>query len=137
ALGARYLNVVGDDPNLTRFEEKLGQLTHDAKAHGIMPLIETIAYRPMNNYARAIQIAHNVGCQLEFDGLHFVRTGAQLSDITRHTDLFPIAQFCDAKLAIPVFDEQQRRELGAGLQESDEVVESRYLRTLPGEGDAP
>ena len=136
-LGAQYINTSGNDTDSGRFEDNLAQLAEDSRRFGIITALEPIAYRTLNSYADSVRLAKKYDCVVEFDGLHFVRTGAKLSDVTRHAELYPIAQLCDAALAVPTFDEQQRRELGAGLDEPDAVVESRYFRTPAGEGIAP
>ncbi|MGB3414235.1 MAG: TIM barrel protein [Microbacteriaceae bacterium] len=136
-LGATYINVLGYDADFGRFEAMVSAMTVDARNHGIVPVLEPVAYRALNSYTEAIRIAKNVSCFVELDGLHFVRTGAALSDIADNPELFPIAQLCDAEAVIPSFGAALRLELGAGPDESDQIVESRYLRTPAGQGIAP
>src|SRR5690606_12340611 len=93
-LGAKYLNVCGNDPDAVRFEANLAQLVQDATQHGIIVVLEPVAYRVLDSYSDSIKLAQKYNCVVEFDGLHFVRTGAQLHDVARHVELFPIAQLC-------------------------------------------
>jgi sugar phosphate isomerase/epimerase len=137
ALGINYLNVVGNNPDAGAFGEAVGRLTDDAREHGILPVVEPIAYRHLNTYDDAVALAAQTGCAVELDILHFIRTGARLETVADHPGLFPILQLCDAPLLID--------DHGLVLEELAEnsdpllrmVAESRFLRLLPGAGDAP
>jgi sugar phosphate isomerase/epimerase len=133
-LGASILNVVGDDPELARFTDTLGALTLDAHEFGIEPVIEPVAFRPMNSFATAIDIALAVGCAVEVDALHFLRTGADLLDLSANPELFPVLQLCDAPTVFrPVAGETHP----AGTDAPPAILEARSSRRLPGEGDVP
>ncbi|GAA1682370.1 hypothetical protein GCM10010977_30080 [Citricoccus zhacaiensis] len=136
-LGATYLNVVGIHPLLDAFEEIVGRLTEDARDRGILPVLEPVAYRPLNDFTEAVRIARTVGCAVEMDVLHFIRTGASLDLVAANRDLFPILQLCDAPASLS--DHGARLEEIAAERGSDElqVIESRSLRLLPGQGDGP
>lgn len=136
-LGASYLNVVGVHPSLEAFEEIVGRLTEDARDRGILPVLEPVAYRPLNDFNEAVRIARTVGCAVEMDVLHFIRTGASLDMVAANRDLFPILQICDA----PARLDDQRADLEAIAAERGgedlQIIESRSLRLPPGQGDGP
>lgn len=141
ALGAQYLNVVCDEPDLARFADLVGQLTEDADAHGLAPVLEPVAYRPLDDFDRAVEIARDAGCLVELDLLHFIRTGASIDTVRRSPDLFPIVQLCDAPARIEGHGDTLR-ELAAAAGDTDsefalDIAESRGLRLLPGRGAAP
>lgn len=136
-LGARYLNVVGGHPSLEAFEQVVGRLTADALDHGIMPVLEPVAYRQLNDFRQAIRIARAVGCAVEMDVLHFLRTGASLETVSVHRDLFPILQLCDAPASLRDHGEALTTLAAARGEDDLAVTESRGLRLLPGDGDGP
>lgn len=133
-LGARLFNIVGDEPDLGAFAAKAAQLTADARGFGITPVIEPIAYRPMNSYTRAIEVARQAGCAVELDALHVLRTGADLALVEQNRDLFPVLQLCDAPAEVHAWDP---RPVEASPCDDDLVIESRLYRLLPGRGAAP
>lgn len=134
-LGASLFNVVGDDPDLGRFAERVVQLSDDARAYSLNPVLEPIAYRPMNSYELAVTIAKQAGCAVELDALHVVRTGMDLALVERNPELFPILQLCDAPAEVRGWG--HNRPAGARPGDDDMIVESRLNRLLPGEGVAP
>lgn len=134
-LGATLFNVVGDQPDLGAFADTVGQLSEDARQFSITPVIEPIAYRPMNSYALAVEIARSVGCAVELDGLHVVRTAMDVELVAQNRDLFPILQLCDAPAEVRSWDAD--RPASARPGDSDMVIESRLNRLLPGKGAAP
>lgn len=134
-LGASLLNVVARTSSVSGFASAVGDLTADALAHGIMPVLEPIAYARLNSFDRAIEIAREAGCQVELDALHVVRTGADIELLRRHRDLFPVLQLCDASPRPRSWPEG--RPEGADPADSDLVLESRFHRLLPGRGIAP
>lgn len=137
ALGARYLNVVCDDPSPERFAQTMAALTADAHEHDLQPVLEPVAYRPLNSFPRAIEIAREVGCAVELDALHFLRTGAAMSDIRDNADIFPILQICDAPANLAsVAAELEPRTVGDSLH-GVAIAESRARRLLPGQGAVP
>lgn len=136
-LGARYLNVIGAHPSAAEFEQVVGTLTADAGDHGLVPVLEPVAYRALNSFDHAVDIARAVGCAVELDVLHFLRTGATVELVSDNRDLFPIFQLCDAPADIGDHGDSLAA-IGARTDEENlEIVESRSLRRLPGEGDGP
>ncbi|MHA6669480.1 sugar phosphate isomerase/epimerase family protein [Homoserinimonas sp. A447] len=134
-LGARLFNVVGADPDLSRLADSVGSLTRDAASFGITPVLEPLSYLPLNSYTAAVDIALAVGCAVELDGLHAIRTGLDPRLVAEHPDLFPVFQVCDAPAVLVEWGEE--RPPGARPGDSDMIIESRLNRLLPGRGDSP
>jgi sugar phosphate isomerase/epimerase len=120
-LGARYINVVGEDPDAGSFAASVARLAEDSRDFGIVPVLEAVAFRPFNSYPMAIALARELGCLVEADALHFQRTGASLDDIRANSELFAILQLCDAPAVATL----------------DPLTEARAHRLLPGDGDIP
>lgn len=133
-LGISLLNIVGDIEDVGLFSQKAAELTDDARQFSITPVIEPIAYRPLNSYARATGIAREIGCAVELDALHVLRTNADLDVVARNQDLFPILQLCDAPRRVRAW---APRPAQARESDDDMVIESRLHRLLPGRGAAP
>jgi sugar phosphate isomerase/epimerase len=134
-LGARLFNVVGADPDLARLTDRVGRLTRDAEPFGLTPVLEPLAYLPLNSYPTAIDIALEVGCGVEADGLHAIRTGLDPQLIADHAELFPVFQVCDAPAILTQWGDD--RPAAARPGDSDMIIESRLNRLLPGRGDSP
>lgn len=136
-LGARYMNIVGvaEDPSF--FENTIGEITADAAEAGIVPVLEPVAYRALNSFSQAIDIANRVGCKVELDMLHFLRTGASIDLILDNPDMFPVLQLCDAPKDIGTIRDELIPFSASGSDLDLQIAESRNLRQLPGEGDAP
>ena len=140
ALGARYLNVICDDPDTGRFTELLAALVTMARAAGVRPVIEFTAYRPIRCLADAVAIARQTGGGILLDTLHIQRCGASVAEIAAvDPALLTYLQLCDAPrqqphgLGTPVSMPHGRRA-AAG---DDRVLEARTMRLLPGEGELP
>lgn len=136
-LGASLLNIVGDHPSLAAFEEIMTELTADAQTFGIVPVLEPVAYRHLNDYPKSVEIARAVGCKVELDLLHFMRTGATLEFVEEHREMFPILQLCDAPQDILSIREALLPHAASDGKQDLMMAESRSMRQLPGEGDAP
>lgn len=137
ALGARYLNVVGEVDDAEQFADLVSALTRDARDAGLMPILEPVAYRPFGSFTTAVSLAQAVGCQVELDILHFMRTQSDVDLIGRHASLFPVVQLCDATRDIASISSQLSGIAASESHEDQQVAESRSMRQLPGEGDAP
>jgi sugar phosphate isomerase/epimerase len=136
-LGARYLNVVGDHPDRSAFQDAVTRLSADARSVGITPVLEPIAYRPFDDFGWAVDLARTAGCAVELDLLHFLRTGAAPELVEADPDLFPIVQLCDAPAEIGGRRERLGALSGSADPQAWEPVESRELRLPLGEGDVP
>jgi sugar phosphate isomerase/epimerase len=140
-LGARYLNVICDDPDISRFTERFATLAGLGRLYGVRPVIEFTAYRPVRTLADAITIARkSAGGAVLLDALHIQRCGVSLGELARlDPRLLSYLQLCDAPrtqprgLPVPaLMPRGQRAERGA-----DAVLEARTMRLLPGEGELP
>lgn len=138
-LGASYLSVVGADGDLARLGDNLAALTQDAKKHGITPTLEPITYQPVHTIAAAADLARAAGCAVLLDTLHMHRFGAVPDELRAlEPELVPHLQLCDAPLAEPAnLRRPERLPLGQSTDGSDLKLESRALRSLPGEGEIP
>ncbi|MFT4470506.1 sugar phosphate isomerase/epimerase family protein [Arthrobacter sulfonylureivorans] len=136
-LGASYLNVVGDHPDLTAFADIVAALTVDAEIFQIQPVLEPVGFRPLNNFDTAVQIARAAGCGVELDVLHYMRTEADFSTIADNPDLFPILQLCDAPTELSGHGERLIPVARSRKMVDLMIAEARDLRLLPGHGNAP
>ncbi|MGD0241226.1 MAG: sugar phosphate isomerase/epimerase [Streptosporangiaceae bacterium] len=123
-LGARYLNVICDDPDTGRFADRLAELVRLARPYRVRPVIEFTAWRPIRTLASAVAIARGSdGAGLLLDTLHIQRCGVTAAELaTVDPALLGYLQLCDAPAAPPG---------------EDATVEARTGRLLPGEGELP
>jgi sugar phosphate isomerase/epimerase len=132
-LGARYLNVICDDPDTGRFTELLAELVATAREAGVRPVIEFTAYRPISRLADAIAVAVQTGGGILLDTLHIQRCGASVADIAAvDRGLLTYLQVCDAPLQQPHGLRGQHE-----AADDDRVLEARTMRLMPGEGQLP
>jgi sugar phosphate isomerase/epimerase len=122
-LGARYVNAICDDPDLSRLSDTFARLVEAAAAYGIRAVVEFMAYRSVRTLSDAVTIAaRSTGGGILVDALHVQRCGVRLADL-RAVDpgLISYVQLCDAPLRAP----------------ADPLHEARAARLLPGEGQLP
>lgn len=139
-LGARYVTVNSDDPDMERASETFAALTADASAYGLRPLIEPIIYTQASNLDEAIYIAeHSGGGGVLLDTLHFQRYSGRLEQLSSlDPDLLSYVQLCDAPLAPPNGLPRPRKlPRGQSTDGTDLQLESRAMRLLPGDGELP
>lgn len=85
-LGARYVTVNSDDPDLDRASETFAALVADALPYGLRPVIEPIPYTRVSNLEQAIYIAERSGGGgILLDALHFWRYGGGSNGSARLT----------------------------------------------------
>lgn len=139
-LGARYVTVNGDDPDIERASDTFAALTADANSYGLRPLIEPIPYTQVSNLEEAIRIAESSnGGGVLLDALHFRRFGGDLERL-RSLDpaLLGYVQLCDGPLAPPSGLPRPRNlPRGQSTDGTDLQLESRAMRLLPGDGELP
>ena len=139
-LGARYVAVNGDDPDIERASETFAALTAAARPFGLRPLIEPILYTQVSNLEEAVYIAERSGGGgILLDTLHFQRYGGRLEQL-RSVDpqLLSYVQLCDAPLAPPSgLPRPHRLPRGQSTDGTDLQLESRTMRLLPGDGELP
>lgn len=139
-LGARYVTVNSDDPDIERATETFAALTAEAKNYGLRTLIEPIIYTQVSNLDEAIHVAeHSGGGGILLDTLHFHRYGGRLEQLrSLDPDLLSYVQLCDAPLA-PSDGLPRPSKLpgGQSTDGTDLQLESRAMRLLPGDGELP
>jgi sugar phosphate isomerase/epimerase len=139
-LGARYVTVNGDDPDMERVGETFAALTADARPYGLRPVIEPIPYTHVSNLDEAAHIAeHSGGGGILLDALHFRRFGGSVEQLhSLDPKLLSYAQLCDAPLAPPSGLLRPRKlPRGQSTDGTDLQLESRAMRLLPGDGELP
>lgn len=138
-LGARYLLVNSNDPEIDRAGETFAELADAAAPYSLRPLIEPITYTQASNLDDAVQICGGSGGGILVDALHFHRSGGRPEQL-RALDpgLLPLVQLCDAPLAPPNnLPRPSALPGGQSTDGSDLQLESRAMRLLPGEGELP
>jgi sugar phosphate isomerase/epimerase len=140
-LGARYLNVICDDPDTRRFADRLAELVRLARPYRVRPVIEFTAWRPIRTLASAVAIARGSdGAGLLLDTLHIQRCGATADELAAvDPALLGYLQLCDAParpphgIGVPA-QLPRGQDVSAG---DDAVLEARTMRLLPGQGELP
>ena len=139
-LGARYVTVNGDDPDIERACETFATLNADARSYGLRPVIEPIPYTQVSNLDEAIYIAERSGGGgVLLDALHFQRYGGDLGRLRSiDPELLSYVQLCDAPLAPPDgLPRPSKLPRGQSTDGTDLQLESRAMRLLPGDGGLP
>lgn len=139
-LGARYVTVNSDDPDIERASETFAALTAEAREYGLRTLIEPIVYTQVSNLDEAVHIAERSdGGGILLDTLHFQRYGGRLERLrSLDPDLLSYVQLCDAPLAPPSeLPRPLRLPRGQSTDGTDLQLESRAMRLLPGDGELP
>ena len=126
-LGAKYLLVVGNDPDWARQRDNFTSLCELAQEVGLGIALELMSYVELRTLSQARQLLDQVrrpNAGLLIDVLHFYRSGAHPRDLAGiDPGLFPYIHLCDASAAAPD---------AAGLR-----AEGRGERFYPGEGELP
>jgi sugar phosphate isomerase/epimerase len=140
ALGASFLNVMGDDPELHRARDTFAALAEAARPYGLRPAIEAIPYMKVKTLSDAAVLVGESGGGIIIDPLHLQRSGGTPGDV-RSLDpkLIAYCQLCDAPLAAP-HNLPRPRELPRGQSVegiTDLALEARAVRLLPGDGELP
>jgi sugar phosphate isomerase/epimerase len=123
-LGAKYVLVVGNDPERARTTDNFGLLCREASKFGLSVMLEFIPYCQIATLDQACQLVHgsgetNVGVLI--DALHLSRSGAQPEDVKKvESRLLAYCQLCDAKAERP--------------QPAELRTEARTGRFYPGQG---
>lgn len=126
-LGAKYLLVVGNDPDWARQRDNFASLCDLAGDAGLGIALELMSYVELRTLSQARQLLDEVRrphAGLLIDALHFYRSGAHPRDLAGiDPRSFPYIHLCDAHAAAPD---------AAGLR-----AEGRGGRFYPGEGELP
>ncbi|ABG04552.1 Xylose isomerase-like TIM barrel [Rubrobacter xylanophilus DSM 9941] len=139
-LGARYVTVNSDDPDLDRTSETFAALVADARPYGLRPVIEPIPYTRVSNLEEAVYVAERSGGGgVLLDALHFRRYGGRIEALlSLDPALLSYVQLCDAPLEPPSGLMRPRRlPRGQSTDGTDLQLESRAMRLLPGDGELP
>jgi sugar phosphate isomerase/epimerase len=114
ALGARFLNVMADDPELYRARDTFAALAEAARPYGLRPVIEAIPYMQVKTLSDAAVLVGESGSGIIIDPLHLQRGGGTPADVhSLNPKLIAYCQLCDAPLAAP-HNLPRRRELPRG-----------------------
>jgi sugar phosphate isomerase/epimerase len=138
-LGASFVNVMGDDPDLMRIRDNFHLLAEKARPYGLRPVIEPMTYLRVRNLEDAVFVAAGSGGGVTIDPLHLRRFGATPDEL-RSIDsrLLLYYQLCDAPLAGPSGPARSHQLPGGqSMDFGDARYESRSARLLPGEGELP
>jgi sugar phosphate isomerase/epimerase len=138
-LGASFVNVLADDPDLERTRDNFHVLADKARPYGLRPVIEPMVYMRVHNLADAVFVAQGSGGGVTIDPLHVRRFGATPDEV-RSVDpkLLLYYQLCDAPLEGPSgLPRSHRLPRGQSMDIGDAQYESRAARLLPGEGELP
>jgi sugar phosphate isomerase/epimerase len=140
ALGARFLNVLADDPDLTRVRDNFAALVEQAQPYSLRPVIEPMIYMSVRNLRDAVLVAQGTGGGVTVDPLHLQRFGGSPDELhSLDPGLFGYYQLCDAPLEAPSDVPRPRRmPRGQPMEGSSDLqMEARAARLLPGEGELP
>ena len=140
ALGASFINVMADDPELSRARDTFAALAEAARPYGVRPAIEAIPYMQVKTLSDAAALVGESGGGVIIDPLHLQRSGGAPGDV-RSLDpkLIAYCQLCDGPLAAP-HNLPRPRELPRGQSVegiTDLALEARAVRLLPGDGELP
>jgi sugar phosphate isomerase/epimerase len=139
-LGARFLNVLCDDPDLDRAADRFSELVERAKIYEIRPALEAMSYKHVSSLADAARIAQRSnGGGVLVDSLHLQRCGDTVEDV-RSLDpgLLTHVQISDAPRAAATVRAAPaplpRNQMCADVPDQ---VESLTARSAPGTGELP
>jgi sugar phosphate isomerase/epimerase len=126
-LGARRLNVSGDDPDRARLAARFAQMCELAGRYGLGVDLEFMRWRHVASLADAVEVVTRAGAQnggILLDALHLFRSGGAVAEMRAlEPGLIRSLQLCDAPLRAPPPE---------GI-----IEEARNRRLLPGRGELP
>jgi len=130
-IGARYVMVIGDDPQWSRLRDNFGRLCGMAAGFKLACSLEFATQRRIGSLPDALRLIAEAGrpdTVLCLDFLHFARSGCSPEDL-RSLDpkLLPYAQITDGPLAPAASNLGSADTVGTGLAD----------RCMPGEGGVP
>lgn len=135
-LGAEFLYCVGMDDDRARLGDRFGELETLCRSYGIRPLLEPMAYRPVNTVEAALAIAEQTPTGgVLIDSLHFARSGGIPSTV-QEIDPYrlPLVQLCDAGAPPSEVPADAVAPRGQRTDISPLQWEARTGRLLPGDG---
>lgn len=129
ALGAKYVMVMGDDPDWTRMRDNLARFCEMAMPFGLTAVLEFAITRPLATLQQTTRLIAESGrsnAAVCLDPLNMLRgTGGPELLVGLDPRLFPYAQITDGVLGPGEPDLERARQNGPNV------------RRLPGEGDVP
>jgi sugar phosphate isomerase/epimerase len=127
-LEAKFVLVVGNDPDLSRFQINFSRLSELVRSHDMRIALEFIPYVAVNNLEMAVKTIHlseDSDAGLLIDALHLARSGGRPVDLVGiPPEKFHFLHLCDATDESPKSLPELRRE-------------AREARLLPGLGSLP
>ena len=128
SLGARYVQVIGNDPEPGALVDCLGRLCDRGAGFGLSMALEFMAFSQVNSLQAAQQLLGQVAASnavLTLDCLHIQRCGVSLAELSALTpEQVGLVQLCDAPLLAP-------------QTVQDSLFEARFARQAPGQGELP
>jgi sugar phosphate isomerase/epimerase len=125
-LGARRVNVNGNDPDQGRLTDRFAALCADAAAHGLGVSLEFMMATQVKTLGDALALIARSGAAnaaVTIDALHLARSGGTPADVAAlDAAQLSYVQLCDAPAQVP----PQGYAWEAGTE-----------RLLPGEGELP
>lgn len=126
-LGARRLNVSGDDPDLDRLGDSFARVCAVAGEYGLGVDLEFMRWRAVGTLGQARRVVERAGARnggILIDMLHVFRAWSTVADVAAlPKGLITGAQIADAPLASPPDDKI--------------IEEARNFRLPPGMGELP
>jgi sugar phosphate isomerase/epimerase len=128
-LAARWVLVIGNDPEEARLVERFAAVCRAAADRGIRACLEFMIFSSVRTLADAVRVveqaAHPAGAVL-VDALHLQRSGATAADVAAlPSDRLAYTQLCDGPFQPVRPPEDVAR------------TEARTGRLLPGDGELP
>ena len=139
-LGARYLNALSEDGDLTQLADRFAELTQLALPYAVRPVIEFMSYKPVHTLRAALDIAAlSAGGRVLVNSLHVQRCGVSLAELAgADPALLSYVQLCDAPREPPTgLAPPGALPRGQPVSGGDLAVEARTRRLLPGQGELP
>jgi sugar phosphate isomerase/epimerase len=135
-LGARFVMVMGADPDWSRMRNNFAAMCALAAEHDLTCALECAVMRPLASLPQAVLLAKESGhdnVAICIDPLNFLRAGDTAADLRRlDPKLFPFAQLTDGLLGPGEPDPKilgrmgpnQRRMLGEGVVPLDDILDA-------------
>lgn len=137
-LGARFLNVLCDDPDLDRAADTFAALVERAELYEIRPAVEAMSYKQVSSLDQARRVAErSAGGGVLLDSLHLLRCGTTLDEV-RALDpaLLTYLQIADAPRHAPTaVNPSARLPRNQAFGGTPAQWESLAARQTPGEGE--
>jgi sugar phosphate isomerase/epimerase len=125
-LGARRINAVSMDPDITRTHDQLAVLQAMVAERGMAFTIEFAPPNTIDTLQAAVTAVDHVGrgkCSVLVDAMHFFRSGATVAELAAlDPALIGYVQLCDVPHA---------------PQRDTYMAEAMFARRVPGEGELP